>query len=66
MAKFKIGSICVIIGSDNHPELIGTEVTITEVTITGAPVDCFNLMLNKRWTGYPTDLVYSGQPICPK
>ena len=59
--KFKVGDICIIIGSDSFPEIIGTEVTIT-----GVPTFLYNYVQNRMWQGYPTDLIHKGCPIFPK
>lgn len=59
--KFKVGDICIIIGSDSSPEIIGTEVTIT-----GASTFLYNPVQNRMWQGYPTNFLHKGDAIFPK
>lgn len=60
MAKFKVGDVCVVIGTKNYPELLGRELTI---------VDSIQPIYDENWNctrmGYVSDLVHKGVVICP-
>lgn len=60
MKEYPVGTICVIVQTDNYPELIGTEVTITE------PLSRRESKTGRVWLGYGTDLEHKGFKICPQ
>lgn len=57
--KFKVGDVCIIIKCYNYPELLGKEVTITELQRTRRD-------FGGEWVGYGTDLFYNGVFMQPQ
>ena len=59
--KFKVGDIVILIKCYNFPELLGKEMTITEL-----PKLRYGVLSQQEFVGYGTDFVYNGLLLTPE